>query len=260
MQKKSLVELLHDLEQEMLRIGYAASSLAFYRRRWHMLRQFAQEQGEAFYSEQLGIDFVEKHFHILEKDFNRNLSRSEITELRIIRMIGDFQLHHAILRQHYKYKEILTDPYFIAISNRFESYCLDKSYSKGTIGNCVTQSARFMDYLAFQNIKHCKGISLELIHAYIKTLAGYTYRTVEQNIFSLRVFFRFLLTIGEVETDFSTKMPKVQVRKQTRIPSMWTADELKKLIAAIDRGGAARQTGLCHNPAGLLLRHALFRY
>jgi integrase/recombinase XerD len=28
----------------------------------------------------------------------------------------------------------------------------------------------------------------------------------------------------------------VQARKQTRIPSVWTADELQKLIAAIDRG------------------------
>jgi integrase len=28
----------------------------------------------------------------------------------------------------------------------------------------------------------------------------------------------------------------VQARKQTRIPSVWTEDELKKLIAAIDRG------------------------
>lgn len=28
----------------------------------------------------------------------------------------------------------------------------------------------------------------------------------------------------------------VQARKQIRIPSVWTIDELKKLIAAIDRG------------------------
>ena len=75
-----------------------------------------------------------------------------------------------------------------------------------------------------------------LIHDYIKTLAGYTYKTVEQNICSLRAFFRFLLETGEVQTDFAAKTPMVQARKQTRIPSVWTADELKKLIAAIDRG------------------------
>ena len=151
-------------------------------------------------------------------------------------MIGDFQLHQTILRRYYKHKEILTEPYFIDISNRFKSYCSDKGYSKVTTDHYVKRSARFMDYLVSQKVTECKEISLELIHAYIKTLAGYTYKTVEQISCSLRVFFRFLLETGEVQTDFAAKTPMVQARKQTRIPSVWTADELKKLIAAIDRG------------------------
>ena len=236
MQKQLLTELIQRLEQEMLRLSYAEASMQFYRRRWRMLIQFAQEQGESFYSERLGIDFVEKHFHILEKDFNRTLSQSNTQELRIIRMIGEFQLHRTILRRYYKHKEILPDCYFIDISNQFKSYCSRKGYSKVTIDHYVKQSARFMDYLVSQRVTHCKEISLSLIHAYIKTLAGYTYKTVEQNICSLRAFFRFLLETREVQTDFAAKTPMIQARKQTRIPSVWTADELKKLIAAIDRG------------------------
>ena len=67
MQKELLTQLLQDLEQEMLRLGYTEGSMKFYRRRWQMLLQFAQERGDTHYSEQMGIDFVEKHFHILEK-------------------------------------------------------------------------------------------------------------------------------------------------------------------------------------------------
>ena len=52
----------------------------------------------------------------------------------------------------------------------------------------------------------------------------------------MRAFFRFLLDTGDIQTDFASKTPMVQARKQTRIPSVWTEDELKKLIAAIDRG------------------------
>ena len=236
MQKEPLTKLLHDLEQEMLRLGYTEGSMKFYRRRWQMLLQFAQERGETHYSEQMGIDFVEKHFHILEKDFKRPLSQSETQELRIIRMIGDFQLHHTVLRRYYKHKKILTDPQLIEVSSRFKQYCVEKDYSKVTTDHYVKQSARFMDYLSSQGINSCKEIDLALINDYIKTLAGYTYKTVEQNICSLRAFFRFLLETGEVRTDFAAKTPMVQARKQTRIPSVWTADELKKLIAAIDRG------------------------
>jgi integrase/recombinase XerD len=236
MQKQPLIKLLHDLEQEMLRLGYTDASMQFYRRQWRMLLEFAKECGEVFYSERLGIDFIEKYYHILEKDFNHKLLQSEVQKLRIIRLIGDFQLHHTVLRRYYKHKEILTDPYFITISEQFKIYCAHKGYSKVTIDHYINQSARFMDYLVSQNITNCKAINLELINSYIKALAGYTYKTVEQNICSMRSFFRFLLEKKEVEIDFAAKMPMVQARKQTRIPSVWTKDELKKLIAAIDRG------------------------
>ena len=237
MQNRSLTELINDVEQEMWRLGYAKTSMKFYRKRWQQLLRFAQEQGELFYTERLGINFVEKHFHIFERDFNRTLSQSATQELRIIRMIGDFQLHNTILRRYYcRNLKILTEPYFIALRDRFRVCCLSKEYSKVTINHYLKQSARFMDYLVSQGITNCKSINLILINSYIRTLAGYTYKTVEQNICSIRSFLRFLLEAGEVEIDFAAKTPMVQARKQTRIPSIWTVDELKKLIMAIDRG------------------------
>lgn len=236
MKKKPLTELVHDLEQEMLRLGYTDGSMKFYRKRWRMLLQFAQDRSDTYYSERLGIDFVKKNFHILVDDPNQSLSQSDTQELRVIRLIGDFQLHHTVLRRYYKHKEILTDPYFIEISCRFKQYCEEKDYSKVTTDHYVKQSARFMDYLSSQGVTNCSKINLTLINNYIKTLAGYTYKTVEQNICSMRAFFRFLLEYGEVQTDFAAKTPMVQARKQTRIPSVWTGDELKKLIDAIDKG------------------------
>jgi len=233
MQKQLLTELIHDLEQEMLQLGYR--HMKFYRRRWKMLIQFAHEQGERFYSERLGMDFIAKHFHILETDLNRALSNSERSELRIIQMIEDFQLHRFIFRRYYKHNEILKNPYFVAIKNQFNSYCKDKGYSKATIEYRVNESARFMDYLDSQSVSF-KEINLTLIHGYIKTLSGYTCGTVSQNICSMRIFLRFLLEIGEIQIDFSEKMPIAHGRRQTLIPSVWTADEMKKLLAAIDRG------------------------
>ncbi len=38
-EKKTLCELLDDLEQEMLPLGYTEGSMHFYRRRWQMLVQ-----------------------------------------------------------------------------------------------------------------------------------------------------------------------------------------------------------------------------
>jgi site-specific recombinase XerD len=237
MQKRlSLTELIHGLEQEMLRLGYSNHTMGFYRGRWRKLLRFAKEREEVFYSEQLGIDFVEKHFNIFEKDDNRELSRGDVQELRVIRMVGDFQLHRTIFRLYSNQKNILINSSFVALRNQFQSYCKDKGYSKATTYQHVLISVQFMGYLISQNITNCKEITLPLIHAYIKTLAGCANTTIGNKICCIRVFFRFLLETGEAQTDFAAKIPMVQLRKQTQIPSVWTKDELQKLIAAIDRG------------------------
>ncbi|MDD3581466.1 MAG: hypothetical protein PHW74_10640 [Desulfobacca sp.] len=75
MQKKPLKELLQELEQELLRLGYTEGSMKFYRNRWKKIIRFAQELGEIYYSEQLGINYVEHHYQILEKDFGKTLSQ-----------------------------------------------------------------------------------------------------------------------------------------------------------------------------------------
>lgn len=236
MQKKPLKELLADLEQELLKLGYTEGSMKFYRRRWKKIIQFAEERNEIFYSEQLGIDFVESHYRIFEKDFDKILSQKDTQELRTIRMIGDFQLHHTVLRRYYKHRKLLIDAYYIDISNDFKKFCEQKDYSKVTVEHYVKQSERFMDYLVSQGVRDSRDIKLPVINSYIRTLAGYTYKTVEQNVCSIRSFLRYLQEQNILKTDLASKTPMIQSRKQTRIPSVWTKEELDTLIGAIDRG------------------------
>ena len=236
MHNKPLSVLLEELEHELKRLGYTEATLKFYRRRWQMLMEFAKSRADSCFSEQLGIDFIEKYFHILKKDFDKTLSQRDTQELRVIRMIGDFQLHHTVLRRYYKHRELLTDSYYIDICSDFKKYCECKDYSKVTVEHYVKQSQRFMDYLVSQGIRNCYDIRLPVINSYLRTLAGYTYKTVEQIICSIRSFLRYLQEQDILKTDLAAKTPMVQARKQTRIPSVWTKVELDALIGAIDRG------------------------
>ena len=235
MEKQTLTTLLGELEQELLRLGYTPGSMDFYRREWKKLQLFAAEKGELHYSEKLGMEFLETHYRITDGPEIRKMRPSEVYKLRVIRMIGDFQLHRTILRRYYKHKEILTQPFFIDVLSQFHQFCTGKDYSDVTTEHYTKQSARFMDFLSARSIDSFGSMSLEIINDYIKTLAGYTYKTVEQNICSLRRFFYFLHETEYLKVDYSSKLPMVQARKQTRIPSVWTKDELERLFAAIDR-------------------------
>jgi len=236
MENQTLKELIVNLEKELLRLGYSEGSMTFYKKRWQQLLAFAQEQGNTHYSERLGIDFIEQNFNILEKDFEGALLQSEVQNIRIIRMLGDFQLHGTILRRYYKHKKLLHNSYFIKVIKSFRQYCINKDYSTATIEHYTKHASRFLDYADSQSIKSSFDIKLPLINGYIKTLAGYTYKTVEQQLCSLRALFKYLFKDKLIGIDFSQKIPMVQARKQTRIPSVWSGSDLKKLIAAIDRG------------------------
>lgn len=236
MDKTYLPDLISGLEQELLRLGYTKGSMTFYRRRWNQLMAYAEDRGECYYTEQLGMDFLKEFFGITQEDFSRTLPQAETQEIRVIRMVGDFQLHHAVLRRYLKHKEILTTPFFVDIRSRFRSSCEKKGYSQVTTEHYVKQSSYLMDYLAAQGMDDFTEVTLDTVNAYIRTLAGFSYKTVEQHICSLRAFFRFLYQEGTVPDDLTAKMPLVKARKQTAIPSVWTHEELKQLIGAIDRG------------------------
>lgn len=197
---------------------------------------YAEDRGECYYTEQLGMDFLKEFFGVTQEDFSRTLPQAETQEIRVIRMVGDFQLHHAVLRRYLKHKEILTTPFFVDIRSRFQSSCEKKGYSQVTTEHYVKQSSYLMDYLAAQRMDDFTAVTLDTVNAYIRTLAGFSYKTVEQHICSLRAFFRFLYQEGIMPDDFAAKMPMVKARKQTAIPSVWTHEELKQLVGAIDRG------------------------
>ena len=236
MDKTYLPDLISGLEQELRRLGYTKGSMTFYRRRWNQLMAYAEDRGECYYTEQLGMDFLKEFFGITQEDFSRTLPQAETQEIRVIRMVGDFQLHHAVLRRYLKHKEILTTPFFVDIRSRFQSSCEKKGYSRVTTEHYVKQSSYLMDYLAAQGMNDFTAVTLDTVNAYIRTLAGFSYKTVEQHICSLRAFFRFLYQEGIMPDDLAAKMPMVKARKQTAIPSVWTHEELKQLVGAIDRG------------------------
>ncbi len=189
MEKQTLTTLLGELEQELLRLGYTPGTMNFYRREWEKLQLYAAEKGELHYSEKLGMEFIETHYKIPGDPQVRKMTANEVYKLRVIRMIGDFQLHRTILRRYYKHKEILTEPFFIDVLSQFHQFCTGKDYSEVTTEHYTKQSARFMDFLSARSIDSFESMNLEVINDYIKTLAGYTYKTVEQNICSLRRFF-----------------------------------------------------------------------
>ena len=238
MEKKILKELIPDLENELQRLGYSKKSMRRYKSKWKKLLEYAEERKEIYFSEQLGIDFIENHQNILEKGSNGILQKNDNRILRIIRLLGDFQIHNTVIQRyrHKNKKRILNNLEFINILNDFKQYCIGNNYSKSSINHHISYSERFLGYINSQRIITFKEININLINNYIITLAGFNNHTIELHIGSLRLFHKYLYTRELISVDYSQKFPKIQGRKQIKIPSVWELSDLKKLITVIDRG------------------------
>jgi site-specific recombinase XerD len=68
------------------------------------------------------------------------------------------------------------------------------------------------------------GCDAAAVGAFVSTLAGYQFKTVEQKLCALRSFLRFAAGEGLLDTAVVDTVPSVKSRKQTRIPSIWDPD------------------------------------
>jgi integrase/recombinase XerD len=68
---------------------------------------------------------------------------------------------------------------------------------------------------------------------------GYSYKTVELQLCGLRSFLRYLHESGLHPENLAKVIPAIKARKQNRIPSVWTQENLTRLLDVIDRGNPA---------------------
>ncbi len=235
MEKTTIKELINLLEQELIRIGYKESTLHYYRENWKRLIAYFDERGEQFFSEKTAMQYVDEKCDFFAKEKAGLLTQSNIYLLRIVRMIGDFQEHGTVLRRYQRSLSKVDKAENLKLLSNFKERCKTVDYSASTQKSYCRTAENFLSFIEAHD-SSVKEINAKTLAAFVKTLMGYSYKTVEFVLCGTRAFLRFLYGSKVLTTDLSDSLPRMQARKQTRIPSVWNKEDLLKLLAAIDRG------------------------
>jgi len=235
MNKVPIHELIDKLDKELLRMGYKEATINYYRKNWKGLIAYFEKENESFFSENTAMKYVDEKCDFFAKEEAGLLTQSNIYLFRVVRMIGDFQQHGTILRRYQRSLSKINDSHHLKILSKFKESCKLAEYAKSTQKSYFRTAENFLCFIESNQLS-LEELSVENLNAYVKTLMGYSYKMVEFVLCGTRAFLRFLHREKVLVRDFSDCIPVIQVRKQTRIPSIWEKDDLIKLFAAIDRG------------------------
>ncbi len=236
MNQSSFPELTTDLERELLRLNYAASSIHFYRRIWNKLSLFLKAENSEFFTEKLGLRFLETQYDFLEREQNGSLTQNLVNIGRVVRMLGDFQQHRCILRRYYKQKELLQTDMYKRVSSSYVDYCQLRQYARATQEHYRKGAEKFLSFLESQGVTDCAFITSKHCSSYMLTWLGYQAKTVELQCCALRSFLRYLHASQQHAQNLADTVPSISIHKHARIPSAWTAEQVNQVLNAIDRG------------------------
>lgn len=196
-----------------------------------------QKYNDTEFDMERGLKYLEHQYGFISNCKNETLTQQRVQLLRVVHMLEDYKLHQVLTRRYYASKNPLTlNPYFSSIQDRYQEYLESTELSFSTKNHYSGFSRGFMDYLAQTKVFTVKQICMDHCNGYLKTLAGYSFKTVEQQVCGLRHFLRFLFSQGSLPENYADKIHMPAISKSAKIPSAWSTEELKAMIASIDRG------------------------
>jgi site-specific recombinase XerD len=152
--------------------------------------------------------------------------------LLLLRYLQDGQFHSDVRK---------TRPPFVCpacFKSEYEAFCEElayREYSKATIESNTQKVQLLIMFMATHGVTSSSDITIQHIENYLKTLENKAVKYVGIFLYVFRNFFSFLYERGYIVDDLVPKLPKVRTLRNASIPYVWSKEDIKKLLCAIDR-------------------------
>jgi site-specific recombinase XerD len=231
-----LGRLVADVLVEIERLGYSGRSRDRYRAIWEHLIEFARrkELGDEF-SPDVAARFLE--------EYRVRSGRVEVpgdgwrryVEIGV-KVLADFAKNGRIERAVTGVQAIHLLPTMHSTLRDYEQYCKDRLYlGPRTLHRRTTDLTIFLDFLHSRKARTLDQIQALDLSEFVSARDHLKPETVAGIVSSVRSFLRFLTMRGILQKDLSAELPKIRVRKDATIPSVWDPELLVRLLGAVDR-------------------------
>jgi len=234
--ERTIRNLVSDVLGELERLNYSENTRNGYRRLYRRFVDFADGTGESVYSEGLGNRFLRSSYKFDLDSYTVSSHRTFRSQARCIRVLGDYQLHGAILRRRTTKIPHERTPQFAEALKGYYQECGQQNYSAQGMRSRIYRIELFIDYLDDHDITSLSLLTSRHLSDYIRTVGGYHKKSISAILTTLRSFLKFLYLRSYCEKDLSTDVPKLKQPQCSKIPSTWKPEDVRLILAAVDRG------------------------
>jgi len=226
-------ELVATLYAKMREYGYAQSSLETYRRICEKLLDFFEENGVATFDIETGRRFVWEccGAQLGTNGYFKNYNRA-------IHMLSDLQRYGMIFKQSVLTMKDFSDEFKPLFEEYLESV-RKSGIAEGSVHAYRTHLFRLESFLQDRGLVCFDQIELHHINTYTETLSGYARNTVSFTLTNLKRLMDFAYQNGYHSKTFSNSLPTVGFTQSSRLPAIFTADEVERILENIDNNNPA---------------------
>jgi integrase len=227
-------ELVSGLDAELVRLGYKASTMVWYRGCWRRLGRFFGSRGVQEFSLDLAMAWVDQACGgFFDKERAGTLKATEVYLFRVAQMLNDFAVHGAVLRRYSRTVDKLAVGEADVVA-QFQAWLRAGGCAVSTVRAYGTVAGEFCAFTGGRG--GLVGLDAGVIGAFVATLAGYQAKTVEHKLCAVRSLLRFAAREGLVDGAVLEAVPAAKSTRQARVPSVWDRADVAKILEAVDRG------------------------
>lgn len=231
---QSFQKLFENLISHYKRIGYHPATIANYEKAARVIQHFLEAHNCVTINEELYQGFRQ---FLLD---GRNISNVSRKDLRILRCLNATLEYAACGSISFRsYRKPSANKRKTEIENQVEKHLADvrkQNRVSKTISTKREYLNHFCSYLQHHhNIDRAESIGPEEIIRFCIHIRKFSMATTHCILCALRGFLRFLQSEGITESDFSYLVPKDNYKRQAKLPSCYTREEINKMLLAVDR-------------------------
>jgi integrase/recombinase XerD len=216
--------------------GYAEATLRTHKFVYQNLLKFMQANNYTTLNEEVGIEYLRKCTGTMMKGFYGAGDRSTNTYMKPVQNLLVYMKTGSL--SYYvrpKLYEFLCPKGFEEEYLLFQDVFEERHYANATIISNNNILHKFLYFLDSENVTKSSEVIPSHITKFLGRYSKSKPKYVATILYVMRNYLSFLFQQGFTGEDLSISLPKVRIMRNAFIPYSWNTEDVKKLLAAVDR-------------------------